>query len=72
MKKALPLTLVLLGAALLITAVVFWIDSKNSAQPQNFGQSLRDWIILVAGLGVSIKGWMDLVKKEIAIATYSK
>ncbi|MEK6753920.1 MAG: ATP-binding protein [Chloroflexota bacterium] len=64
MKKALPLTLVLLGAALLITAVVFWIDSKNSAQPQNFGQSLRDWIILVAGLGVSIKGWMDLVKKE--------
>lgn len=63
MKKVLPLTLVLLGAALLITAVVFWIDSSNSAEPQNFGQSLRDWITLIAGLGASIKGWMDLVKK---------
>jgi hypothetical protein len=65
MKKALPLALVLIGAALLITAVVFWIDSSNSAAPQNFGQSLRDWITLLAGLGASIKGWMDLVKKEI-------
>jgi signal transduction histidine kinase len=64
MKKALPLTLVLIGTALLITAVVFWIDSSNSAVPQNFGQSLRDWITLLAGLGASIKGWMDLVKKE--------
>jgi len=64
MKKALPLTLVLIGIALLITAVVFWIDSNNSAQPQDFGQSLRDWITLIAGLGASIKGWIDLVKKE--------
>jgi signal transduction histidine kinase len=64
MKKALPLTLVLIGAALLITAVVFWIDSSNSPAPQNFGQSLRDWITLLAGLGASIKGWMDLMKKE--------
>jgi len=64
MKKVLPLTLVLIGAALLITAVVFWIDSSNSAAPQNFGQSMRDWITLLAGLGASIKGWMDLVKKE--------
>jgi len=64
MKKVLPLTLVLLGAALLVTAVVFWIDSNNSAAPQNFGQSLRDWITLIVGLGASIKGWVDLVKKE--------
>jgi len=64
MKKALPLTLVLIGAALLITAFVFWIDTNTSAEPQSFGQSLRDWITLLAGLGTSIKGWMDLMKKE--------
>jgi GAF domain-containing protein len=64
MKKVFPLTLVLIGTALLITAVVFWIDSNTSAEPQSFGQSLRDWITLIAGLGASIKGWMDLFKKD--------
>src|SRR5262245_47508227 len=64
MKKVLPLTLILIGAALLITSVVFCIDSSNVAAPPNFGQSLRDWITLLAGLGASLKGWMDLVKKE--------
>jgi signal transduction histidine kinase len=64
MKKALPLTLILLGAALLITAVVFWIDSSNSAEPQSFGQALRDWITLILGLGASLKGWLDFAKKE--------
>src|SRR5690242_14878807 len=64
MKKVLPLIFVLIGAALLITAVIFWIDSSSSAEPQSFGQALRDWITLMAGLGASIKGWIDLVKKE--------
>ncbi len=64
MKKALPLTLILIGTALLITAVVFWISSNASTEAQSFGQTLRDWITLVAGLGASIKGWMDLFKKE--------
>jgi len=64
MKKALPLTLVLIGAALLITAVVFWIDSSTSVQPESFGKSLRDWITLILGIGASIKGWVDLFKKE--------
>ena len=67
MKKALPLILVLIGTALLITAVIFWIDSNSSAESQSFGQSLRDWITLIAGLGASIKGWMDLFKKEKSI-----
>lgn len=64
MKKALPLTLVLIGAALLITAVVFWIDSSTSTEPQSFGKTLLDWVTLIAGLGTSIKGWMDLFTKE--------
>jgi len=64
MKKALPLTLVLIGTALLITAVVFWIDSSTSTEPQSFGKTLWDWVTLIAGLGASIKGWIDLFKKE--------
>lgn len=64
MKKALPLIFILVGTALLITTVVFWIDSKISTEPQSLGQSLRDWITLLAGLGTSIKGWVDLLKKE--------
>lgn len=63
-KKALPITLVLIGAALLITAIVFWIDSSTSVEPQSFGKTLLDWVTLIAGLGVSIKGWMDLFKRE--------
>ena len=64
MKKVLPLIFVLIGAALLITAVVFWIDSSTSTQPDSFGKSLRDWITLILGIGASLKGWMDLFKKE--------
>ena len=64
MKKALPLTLILIGAALLITAVVFWIDSSTSTEPQSFGKTLLDWVTLIAGLGASFKGWMDLFKPD--------
>ncbi|MFZ5904309.1 MAG: tetratricopeptide repeat protein, partial [Chloroflexota bacterium] len=64
MKKALPLTLILIGAALLITAVVFWIDSSTSTESQSFGKTLLDWVTLIAGLGASIKGWMDLFKPD--------
>ncbi|MBE0682984.1 MAG: tetratricopeptide repeat protein [Anaerolineales bacterium] len=64
MKKALPIILVLIGAALLITAVVFWIDSSTSPEPESFGKSLRDWITLILGIGASIKGWMDLFKPD--------
>ncbi|WKZ38706.1 MAG: tetratricopeptide repeat protein [Anaerolineales bacterium] len=63
-KKALPLTLVLIGAALLITTVVFWIDSSTTTEPQSFGKTLLDWVTLIAGLGASIKGWMDLFKPD--------
>lgn len=64
MKKVFPLILVLVGLAFLITAIVFWIDTRTSLEPPNFGQSLRDWLTLIVGLGASIKGWMDLLKKE--------
>jgi hypothetical protein len=64
MKKALSITLIIVGAALLIAAVTFWIDSNTSVESESFGKALRDWVTLIAGLGASIKGWLDLLKKE--------
>lgn len=64
MKKVVPLLFVLVGSALLITAIVFWIESKTSIEPTSFGESLRDWLTFIVGLGVSIKGWLDLAKKD--------
>jgi hypothetical protein len=66
MKKVLPLIFVLIGTALLITAAVFWIDSSTSAEPESFGKALRDWLTLIVGLGASIKGWVDLAKKDVS------
>jgi len=64
MKKYLSIILVLFGATLLITAVVFWVDTTTSTQPPSFGESLRDWMTAIVGLGASIKGWLDLLRKE--------
>ncbi len=64
MKKALPLALILFGATLVIASLVFWVDTITGAEPVSFGESLRDWLIAIVGLGASIKGWMDLLKKE--------
>jgi hypothetical protein len=64
MKKALSITLVLIGTALLVTAAIFWIDSNTSVEPESFGKALRDWVTLIAGLGASIKGWLDLLRKD--------
>jgi len=55
MKKYVSSILILIGAVLLITAAVLWINSINS---------LFNWIPLILGLGASIKGWVDLLKKE--------
>jgi len=64
MKKIFPILLILIGATLLIAAVVFWLDTTTNSEPPSFGVSLRDWMTAIFGLGASIKGWMDLFKKE--------
>lgn len=64
MKKIFPLIFILIGLALTITAIVFWIDTNTGNKSPNFGQSLRDWLTLITGFGTSIKGWIDLFKKD--------
>lgn len=69
MKKKFPLALVLIGAVLLISAVVTGFVSGKPEEPKslNLGLSTSDWITIVigfAGIGASIKGWIDLFKKD--------
>lgn len=72
MNKALPLLLILLGATLLIVSIVFIVDTTLSSDIPSFGESLREWLIAIVGLGVSIKGWMDLLKKRSNSTTSEK
>lgn len=67
MKKTIPLFLIIIGVALLTAAIVFWIDSRTTSEPQSFGRTLMDWLTLITGLGVSIKGWVDLFKRDESI-----
>lgn len=61
MKKLVPLLIALLGLALVIAAFVVWFEP-----PQEGGIfSVTGGIIsFLAGLGTSIKGWKDLLKKD--------
>jgi len=63
-KKIIPLILIFVGLALLLGALFFWIDTLTSAEPAKLSESIRDWLTLFLGLGASLKGWMDLFKKE--------
>lgn len=63
-QKTGAITLIVLGAALLLGAVSFWVDSMSLPEPPGLGQTLRDWITTLAGLGASIAGWQGLLKKE--------
>jgi len=63
-KKIIPLLLIFIGLALLLGALFFWIDTLTSAEPTKLSESIRDWLTLLLGLGASLKGWIDLLKKE--------
>ncbi|MBA4380088.1 MAG: hypothetical protein C0393_05305 [Anaerolinea sp.] len=64
MKKVLPILLIILGLALLLGAGAFWLDALTSDEPASLGTTIRDWLTLLAGLGASIKGWLDLFKND--------
>ncbi len=64
MKKVLPIFLILLGLALLLGAATFWYDRLTVAEPASLAQNLRDWLTALFGLGASLKGWLELFKKD--------
>ncbi len=64
MKKTLPVLLIITGLALLIGAGTFWADTLSMDEPPSLGETLRDWLTTIAGLGTSLAGWLALFKKE--------
>ncbi|MFH1908365.1 MAG: NB-ARC domain-containing protein [Chloroflexota bacterium] len=68
MKKALPILLILFGLALLIGAATFWVDTLSMDEPPSLGETLRDWLTTLAGLGTSLAGLLSLLKKRKSAA----
>ncbi len=64
MKKVWPIFFILLGLALLIGAATFWADTLSMDVPPSLGETLRDWLTTLAGLGSSLAGWMALLKPK--------
>jgi tetratricopeptide (TPR) repeat protein len=61
MKKLVPLLIALLGLALLIAAFVVWFEPPAEGGVFSVAGGI---ISFLAGLGVSLKGWKDLLKKD--------
>lgn len=64
MKRVWSIFFILLGLALLLGAVTFWYDTLSMDEPASLGETLRDWLTTLAGLGSSLAGWISLFKKE--------
>lgn len=60
MKKLVPLFIALVGLALIIAAVVVWLEPHKDGGVFTTAGAI---ISFLAGLGASIKGWMDVFKK---------
>ena len=61
-KKLVPLLIVLLGIALVIAAFVVWLEPPTKGGVFSVAGGI---ISFLAGLGTSIKGWKDLLKKDV-------
>ncbi|MBN8656329.1 MAG: ATP-binding protein [Anaerolineae bacterium] len=62
MKKLVPLLIALLGLALVIAAFVVWFEPPKEGGVFSTAGSI---ILFLSGLGTSIKGWMDVFKKDV-------
>jgi tetratricopeptide (TPR) repeat protein len=72
-KRVVTIILIVIGSVLLLGGVTFWIvnlrfGANSSGQSQNSLEILAD-LVTIAGLGASIKGWMDLFKKDTPSST---
>lgn len=61
MKKLVPLTFAIVGIALVIAAIVVWLEPPEDGGVFTTAGAI---ISFLAGLGASIKGWKDLFKKD--------
>lgn len=61
MKKVMPLLLVVLGIALLLGALVVWLEPPKEGGVLAVTGGILSFLL---GAGASIKGWRDLFKKD--------
>lgn len=60
-NKLIPFLIALLGLALVIAAIVVWLEPPKEG---GVFTTVGSIIVFLAGLGTSIKGWMDVFKKD--------
>ncbi|WKZ39186.1 MAG: tetratricopeptide repeat protein [Anaerolineales bacterium] len=60
-KKLVPFLIALLGLALVIAAIVVWLEPPAEGGVFATAGSI---ILFLSGLGTSIKGWVDVFKKD--------
>ena len=60
-KKLIPLLIVLLGLALVVAAFVVWLEPPTEGGVFSVTGGI---ISFLAGLGASLKGWKDFLKKD--------
>jgi tetratricopeptide (TPR) repeat protein len=63
-KKAVPIFLMLAGAAMLIGIGLFALDKATSPEPAGLGTWISTVLGLLLGASAGIKGWVDWNKKE--------
>ena len=63
-KKIVPLMFVIVGAALILGAAFSWLDTLTATEPVGLGKWIFDILGLLLGAGASIKGLMDIFKKD--------
>jgi len=63
MKKLVPLLVALLGLALIIAALVVWLEPPKDGGLFSTAGAIISFFL---GAGASIKGWMEVFKKEPA------
>ena len=71
-KKIVPIIFIIIGAACLLGAGLFFVDSLTATEPVGLGKWIFDIFGLIFGAGAGIKGLMDLFKKNEAAPPSSR
>ena len=67
MKKAIPITFILVGVILLIGTSIFWLDSLTTTEPKGLGETILNAMGSLSGLLSVTTGWVALKKGEAKI-----
>jgi hypothetical protein len=49
-RRTIYILLILIGSALLLASITFWVDTLTSVEPVGLGQQIRDWLAVLVDL----------------------